>query len=57
MLLEKTQTTCQAVRYSLKSSEGLKVDTEAHIVLPGCSTKRGTLDELRKEGQGIRFEE
>lgn len=35
---------------------GLKADTETQIVLPGCSTKRGTLDELLKEERhGIRF--
>lgn len=34
----------------------LKVDTEMHIVLPGCSTKRETHDELLKEdGHEIRF--
>lgn len=45
-------------KYKAQFSElqELKVDTETHIVLPGCSTKRGTLDELLKEeGHGIRF--
>lgn len=44
--------------YEVQFSEqwGLKVDTETHIVLPGCSTKGGTLDELLKEeGNGIRL--
>ena len=44
--------------YEVQFSEqqGLKVDMETHIVLPRCSTKRGTLDELLKEeGHGIRF--
>lgn len=47
-----------APRYEVQFSEqwGLKVDTEMHVVLPGCSTKRGTHDELLKEeGHGIRF--
>lgn len=48
----------RTARYEVQFSEqrGLKVDTETLIVLPGCSTKRGTHDELLKEeGHGIRF--
>lgn len=48
----------RTLRYDVQFSEhqGLKVDTEMHIVLPGCSTKRGTHDELLKEeGHGIRL--
>lgn len=44
--------------YEVQFSEQqrLKVDTETRIVLPGCSTKRETLDELLKEeGHRIRF--
>lgn len=50
----------RTLRYDVQFSEhqGLKVDTEMHIVLPGCSTKRGTHDELLKEeGHGIRLQE
>lgn len=36
----------------------LTVDTEMHIVLPGCSTKRKALGELRKDqGHRIRLKE
>lgn len=36
---------------------GLKVDTETHIVLPGCTTKCWTHELLKEDGYGIRFQE
>lgn len=53
-----TATSCCTHRYEVQFSEeqGLKVDTETHIVLLSRSANRGTHDELLKEeGHGIRL--
>lgn len=43
-----------SIEVQFSAPQGLKVDTEMHIVLPGCPTKRGTLDELlKKKGTGL----
>lgn len=50
-----TPNSTQRYKVQLSEEQGLKVDTEMHIVLLGRSAKRGTHDELLKEGHGISF--